>query len=197
MLPDINWIQVHGEEGLTRGACCRLVAMAVWSPASPPIVLSIVERSWGDFKQEMGKLAYRLMYNPHAPDPNARPSPQTCRGSPPCSPCGDDDDCTPHVLRQLNKFNQEHNIKKKTCAMKCSICAIKKTSWYCVTCTKGPKQLIRVCPSHSRGGGKGGKGTKEHECEQTHTHATQRSPWWQAAPAEASAPRSRGCPPGR
>ena len=46
VLPDINWIQVHGEVGLTRGACCRLAAMAAWSPASPPIVLSIVERSW-------------------------------------------------------------------------------------------------------------------------------------------------------
>ena len=35
VLPGINWIQVHGEEGLTRGACCRLVAMAAWSPALP------------------------------------------------------------------------------------------------------------------------------------------------------------------
>ena len=46
VLPGINWIQVHGEEGLTRGACCRLVAMAAWSSALPPIVASIVERCW-------------------------------------------------------------------------------------------------------------------------------------------------------
>ena len=43
-----------------------------------------------------------------------------------------------------------------------------KTSWYCSTCTDGPHAIVPVCPCTTRGGGKGGKGSKEHACEGHH-----------------------------
>ena len=117
-----------------------------------------------DFKEEMSKLSYRVMRNPHAPDPNAKPSPQTGRGSPPGSP---DDHDRDHTLRQISLFDRENNIVKKHHQLRCVVCG-KKTSWYCVGCTGGPHQMVPVCPCQTRGGGKGGKGTKTHDCERSH-----------------------------
>ena len=117
-----------------------------------------------EFKEELGKLAYRLMHNPFAPDPTPPPSPQTGRGSgSPTSPQPDGN----HPLMQLSKFNQEHGINKKTAALRCVVCG-KKTSWYCSACTTGPFNIVPVCPCTTRGGGKGGKGSKEHVCEGFH-----------------------------
>ena len=54
-----------------------------------------------EFKEELGKLAYRLMHNPFAPDPTPPPSPQTGRGSgSPTSPQPDGN----HPLMQLSKL---------------------------------------------------------------------------------------------
>ena len=117
-----------------------------------------------DFKEELGKLAFRLMHNPHVPDPAPPPAPQTrTAGSPGTPPAGDGS----HPLRQISKFNQEHNISKKTAALRC-ICCGKKTAWYCTACTDGANSIVPVCPSVTRGGGKGGKGCKEHSCEGYH-----------------------------
>ena len=110
----------------------------------------------------MGKLAFRLMHNPHAPDPTAPPSPQTKTGSP-----NSMDPEGAHPLMQISKFNVEHNIHKKTSALRCVICS-RKTSWYCAACTEGPNSIVPVCPCTTRGGGKGGKGCKEHACESAH-----------------------------
>ena len=48
------------------------------------------------------------------------------------------------------------------------MCCNKKTAWYCVGCTTNPHDICPVCPSETRGGGKGGKGTKQHVCECAH-----------------------------
>ena len=122
-----------------------------------------------DFKVELGKLAYRLMYNPHAPSPTAAPSPQTHRapGGSPSSRSPDSEQQCAHPLRQISKFDKEHNIIKKTHQLRCALCH-KHTSWYCVTCTEGPNCMVPICPHESRGGGKGEKGTKCHPCEFDH-----------------------------
>ena len=49
------------------------------------------------------------MNNPFAPSPTSPPSPQTATGAP-RSPPPDD---SSHPLRQLTKFNEEHNITGK------------------------------------------------------------------------------------
>ena len=116
-----------------------------------------------DFKEELGKLGYRLMNNPFAPNPQLPPSPQTATGTPRSPP----PDESAHPLRQLVKFNAEHNITKKTSALRCVVCS-KKTSWYCVTCTDGPHALVPVCPSMTRGCKAGGKGGCQHPCEMHH-----------------------------
>ena len=115
-----------------------------------------------DFKEEMGKLAYRLMHNPHAPDPVLPPTPQTRTAGSPNSPPD-----TSHPLMQLSKFNLQHGIIKKTAALRCVVCN-KQTSWYCSACTEGPHAIVPVCPCTTRGGGKGGAGCKEHPCEAFH-----------------------------
>ena len=101
-----------------------------------------------DFKEEIGKLAYRLMHNPHAPDPVVPPTPQARTVGSPNSP----PDARAHPLLQLSKFNEHHNIIKKTAALRCVVCN-KKTSWYCVACIEGPHSIVPVCPSTTRGGG--------------------------------------------
>ena len=116
-----------------------------------------------DFKEEMGKLAYRLMHNPHVPDPELPPSPQTRTAGSPNSPPPD----SSHPLLRLSKFNQEHNIIKKTNVLRCVICN-KTTSWYCAACTEGAHSIVPVCPAITKGGGKGGPGCKEHGCERFH-----------------------------
>ena len=120
-----------------------------------------------EFKEELGKLAYRLMHNPFAPDPAAAPSPQTGRGSPGSPASGSPTPDGAHPLLQLSKFNKANNIEKKTAQLRCVVCG-KKTSWYCSACTTGPFNMVPVCPCSTRGGGKGGRGSKEHACEGHH-----------------------------
>ena len=103
------------------------------------------------------------MNNPFAPSPTSPPSPQTATGAP-RSPPPDD---SSHPLRQLTKFNEEHNIRKKTASLRCVVCS-KKTSWYCVTCTDGPHARVPVCPSITRGCKAGGRGGCQHACEGFH-----------------------------
>ena len=55
----------------------------------------------------------------------------------------------------------QHRQAKKSHLLRC-VCCNKPTAWYCITCTKGPHEMCPVCPSETRGGGKGGKGTKVH-----------------------------------
>ena len=117
-----------------------------------------------DSKEELGKLGYRLMNNPFVPAPQSPPSPQTATAGSPRSPPPDD---SSHPLRQLSKFNVEHNIKKKSSALRCVVCS-GKTSWYCVTCTDGPHALVPVCPTSTRGSHRGGKGGCQHACEAFH-----------------------------
>lgn len=115
-----------------------------------------------DFKEEMGKLAYRLMHNPHAPEPVLPPTPQTRTAGSPNSPPD-----ASHPLMQLSKFNVQHGIIKKTAALRCVVCN-KKTSWYCTACTEGPHSIVPVCPCTTRGSGRGGAGCREHACEAFH-----------------------------
>ena len=46
VLPGLPWTSVHGEWGLSRGACCRLVAIAAWSQKAAPIRASILVKTW-------------------------------------------------------------------------------------------------------------------------------------------------------
>ena len=46
VLPGLPWTSVHGEWGLSRGACCRLVAIAAWSQKAAPIRASILGKTW-------------------------------------------------------------------------------------------------------------------------------------------------------
>ena len=46
VLPGLPWISVHGEWGLSRGACCRLVAVAAWSQKAAPIRVSFLKKTW-------------------------------------------------------------------------------------------------------------------------------------------------------
>ena len=46
VLPGLPWISVHGEWGLSRGACCRLVAIAAWSQKAAPIRASFLKKTW-------------------------------------------------------------------------------------------------------------------------------------------------------
>ena len=46
VLPGLPWTSVHGEWGLSRGACCRLVAIAAWSQKAAPIRARILVKTW-------------------------------------------------------------------------------------------------------------------------------------------------------
>ena len=73
VLPDINWIQVHGEEGLTRGGACRRLAVMVAWFASPRAALPAQPRSSQDLPAFRHPLDIERMFMSNPPSPSAAP----------------------------------------------------------------------------------------------------------------------------
>jgi hypothetical protein len=95
-----------------------------------------------NFKEEMSKLAYRLMHNNLLPLRSVPSQPSSSRRSrpSPTSSC----DSEAHYLVKLNTLDGFVGYKQQRC-MWCN----RRTVWACADCSVAPHSLVPLCPESS------------------------------------------------
>ena len=128
-----------------------------------------------DFKEQMGKLAYRLMHNPYLNEEDtdygsspgsagsgSQRSRSAARTSTPSAMGG----CA-HVLIPLRTVEGYKVGQTGGAQQRCSICNL-KTSWVCGECTDGPTSLVPLCPEETTTRGKSHGLKIMHKCRIKH-----------------------------
>ena len=123
-----------------------------------------------DFKEQMGKLAYRLMHNsfiqeegegsPGSAGSKRNRTAARSKTPSPVSGCGH----TLVLLRHVEGYKVGHSGGPQ---QRCAMCN-RKTSWVCSECTDGPASLVPICPDATTSRGKYGGSQIQHKCLAKH-----------------------------